>query len=159
MSARPEASPRSLHENEVRWSGRRTREGHEGAASGARFGEAAGADHGRAAAQPQALSRYHSRTGPRPPGRLLSRCADGVPTLMFRAANQRGNQILDAAITVTLARQAVTSEGIAMRRFEELPLMRSRTSLFALSWTVMHRIDENSPLSGIVWEDWCDRQM
>ena len=27
---------------------------------------------------------------------------DGVPTLMFRAANQRGNQIFDAAISVTL---------------------------------------------------------
>ena len=34
---------------------------------------------------------------------------DGVPTLMFRAANQRGNQILDAAIKVTLAHQATTA--------------------------------------------------
>src|SRR4051812_43923221 len=84
---------------------------------------------------------------------------DGVPTLMFRAANQRGNQILDAAITVTLARQGMTSEGLAMRRFEELKLMRSRTSLFALSWTVMHRIDEQSPLSAASWDEWCDRQM
>jgi inward rectifier potassium channel len=84
---------------------------------------------------------------------------DGVPTLMFRAANQRGNQILDAAITVTLAGQGMTSEGLAMRRFEELKLMRSRTSLFALSWTVMHRIDEQSPLSAASWDEWCDRQM
>src|SRR5436305_4556257 len=84
---------------------------------------------------------------------------DGVPTLMFRAANQRGSQILDAAITVTLAREGMTSEGLAMRRFEELKLMRSRTSLFALSWTVMHRIDEQSPLSAASWDEWCDRQM
>ncbi len=70
---------------------------------------------------------------------------DGAPTLMFRAANQRGNQILDANVTVSLARQIVTREGIAMRRFEELKLVRSRTPLFALSWTVMHRIDETSP--------------
>ena len=35
-----------------------------------------------------------------------------------------------------------------MRRFEELKLVRSRTPLFALSWTVMHRIDETSPLYG-----------
>jgi inward rectifier potassium channel len=73
---------------------------------------------------------------------------DGVPTLMFRAANQRGNQILNAAISVSFARQSVSKEGIAMRRFEELKLVRARSPLFALSWTVMHRIDESSPLHG-----------
>jgi len=73
---------------------------------------------------------------------------DGVATLMFRAANQRGNQILDANIVVTFARQEATREGITMRRFYELSLVRSRSSLFALSWTVMHRIDEASPLYG-----------
>jgi inward rectifier potassium channel len=84
---------------------------------------------------------------------------DGVPTLMFRVANQRGNQILDAAITVTLAHQAVTSEGITMRRFQELELVRSRTSLFTLSWTVMHSIDERSPLQGLSAEHFYERQM
>jgi inward rectifier potassium channel len=84
---------------------------------------------------------------------------DGVPTLMFRAANQRGNQVLDASITVTLARQMTTREGITMRRFEELTLMRSRTSLFALSWTIMHRIDETSPLFGLNLDDMRARQM
>jgi inward rectifier potassium channel len=80
---------------------------------------------------------------------------DGVPTLMFRAANQRGNQILDAAITLTVARNQTTKEGLRMRRFEELKPVRERTSLFALSWTVMHRIDETSPLYGIT-PDMCD---
>lgn len=84
---------------------------------------------------------------------------DGTPTLMFRAANQRGNQVLDASVTVTLARQMTTREGIVMRRFEELPLMRSRTSLFALSWTVMHRIDATSPLNGLSLEDLQAAQM
>jgi inward rectifier potassium channel len=83
---------------------------------------------------------------------------DGVPTLMFRAANQRGNQILDAAISVTLAYQSVSTEGVAMRRFQELKLVRSRTSLFTLSWTVMHPLDETSPLRGLTADDLCDRQ-
>ncbi|HUJ45786.1 MAG TPA: hypothetical protein VLV55_01535, partial [Rhizomicrobium sp.] len=61
--------------------------------------------------------------------------------------------------TVTLARQMITSEGIVMRRFEELKLMRSRTQLFALSWTIMHRIDETSPLYGVVTEDMVCREM
>jgi inward rectifier potassium channel len=84
---------------------------------------------------------------------------DGVPTLMFRAANQRGNQILDAAITVTLAYQSLTQEGIAMRRFQELKLVRARTSLFTLSWTVMHPIDDASPLQRCSLEEFRDRQM
>jgi inward rectifier potassium channel len=71
---------------------------------------------------------------------------DGVPTLMFRVANQRGNQILEATVSLTLARQVTTREGYVMRRFEELALVRARTPLFVLSWTVMHPIDQASPL-------------
>ncbi len=94
----------------------------------------------------------------RPTARVLfSRAAlitpfEGVPTLMFRAANQRGNQILEAEVNVTLARQVMTREGHAMRRFDELKLTRARTPLFALSWTVMHMIDETSPLAGATRE-------
>jgi inward rectifier potassium channel len=84
---------------------------------------------------------------------------DGVPTLMFRTANQRGNQILDAAITLSVARQQTSKEGITMRRFEELKPVRERTSLFALSWTVMHRIDETSPLFGLTPDSCYDNQL
>ncbi|HVP83589.1 MAG TPA: ion channel [Rhizomicrobium sp.] len=84
---------------------------------------------------------------------------DGVPTLMLRAANQRGNQILEAEITITLARTAVTREGLVMRRFQDLEPVRKRTSLFALSWTIMHRIDETSPLYGLSLDDLKDAQM
>jgi inward rectifier potassium channel len=84
---------------------------------------------------------------------------DGVPTLMFRTANQRGNQVLDASISVTLARQHTSKEGIVMRRFEELKLVRSRTALFSLSWTIMHVIDETSPLHGLTEQDLIDRQI
>jgi len=83
---------------------------------------------------------------------------DGVPTLMFRAANQRGNQILNAEISVSLARQSTTREGIAMRRFEELKLVRARTPLFGLSWTVMHAIDKTSPLHEATAESLFDAQ-
>ena len=46
-----------------------------------------------------------------------------------------------------------------MRRFEELKLVRARTSLFALSWTIMHRIDETSPLYGMSDDEMSDKQM
>ena len=78
---------------------------------------------------------------------------------MFRTANQRGEAILDAAVIVTLARQHTTVEGVTMRRFQELKLLRSNTALFALSWTVMHPIDQDSPLYGLSPEDMMERDM
>jgi len=84
---------------------------------------------------------------------------DGVPTLMFRTANQRGNQVLDASIAVSFARRVISREGIVMRRFEDLQLLRGRTSLFALSWTIMHRIDDSSPLKGMSLDDMVAQQV
>jgi inward rectifier potassium channel len=71
---------------------------------------------------------------------------DGTPSLMFRAANLRTNHILEAEVQLSLARDSVTTEGISFRRFEELKVARSRSPLFALSWTIRHPIDEHSPL-------------
>ncbi len=73
---------------------------------------------------------------------------NGIPTLMFRAANQRSNQILEAQVTLSLVRNETTLEGEFIRRFYELPLVRSQTPIFALTWTIMHPITEQSPL----WE-------
>ena len=80
---------------------------------------------------------------------LFSRVAiitkyNGIPTFMFRAANQRKNLILAAQIRVTLVRNEISKEGYLMRRFYDLPLVRNESPVFALSWVVMHTIDENS---------------
>jgi inward rectifier potassium channel len=77
---------------------------------------------------------------------------DGVPTLMFRAANQRRNQILEAQMRVRLMRDEVSIEGQFMRRVYDLKLIRSQNPMFSLSWTAMHPIDEQSPLYGITPE-------
>ena len=73
---------------------------------------------------------------------------DGVLSLMFRAANQRRNEILEAQVSVSLLRDEVSGEGVQMRRFHDMAVARSRTPMFALSWTVIHPIDEQSPLFG-----------
>src|SRR6185437_13645210 len=73
---------------------------------------------------------------------------DGVPTLMFRAANRRRNQILEAQVNVSVLRDEITAEGKEMRRFHDLALARARTPIFSLSWTVMHPILAGSPLFG-----------
>lgn len=77
---------------------------------------------------------------------------EGVPTLMFRCANERANQILEAEVRLTLVRNEVSSDGLQMRRLRDLQLIRSQTSIFSLSWTVMHHIDESSPLYGMTHE-------
>jgi inward rectifier potassium channel len=71
---------------------------------------------------------------------------EGAPTLMFRVANQRRNRIQEARIRVDLVRDEMTAEGITMRRFYELPLIRARNPVFAFTWMVMHRLPDDSPL-------------
>jgi inward rectifier potassium channel len=73
---------------------------------------------------------------------------EGQPTLIFRAANRRRNLVVEAEVSVNLLRDLTTLEGASMRRFDELKMVRARTPLFFLTWTVMHRIDESSPLWG-----------
>ncbi|MBD2772996.1 ion channel [Iningainema tapete] len=88
---------------------------------------------------------------------LFSRVAvitpyNGMPTLMFRVGNERENWILEAQLNVTLVRSEITLEKEAMRRFFDLQLVRKHSPLFALTWTVMHTIDESSPLYGLTPE-------
>lgn len=73
----------------------------------------------------------------------------GLPTLMFRVANQRGNQILEAHIQVTLLCNEQSPENHTMRRFRGLTLLRENTPSFSYSWTVMHPITTTSPLFGL----------
>ena len=73
---------------------------------------------------------------------------EGVPTLMFRTANQRRNQILEAQLRVSLMRDEISAEGLFIRRLHELELIRNWTPSFSLSWLVLHPIDESSPLYG-----------
>jgi len=90
----------------------------------------------------------------RPTARVLfSRVAviaphNGVPTLSFRAANLRHNQILQAEVGVVLLRDEETQEGETIRRFYDLKLARHRSPVFAMTFTVMHAIDDDSPLHG-----------
>ena len=71
---------------------------------------------------------------------------DGQRSLMIRLANARMNEITVAQARVWMLMTYATAEGAQFRRFEELTLLRKESPLFTLSWTVIHPIDENSPL-------------
>jgi inward rectifier potassium channel len=71
---------------------------------------------------------------------------DGKPTLMLRLANERHNIISNATAKLWLFKNIVSMEGETLRRFYELPLTQSQNPGLALSWTLYHVLDENSPL-------------
>lgn len=72
----------------------------------------------------------------------------GVPTLMFRVANQRNNRIIEAHLEISILKNEISPEGHSLRRLSDLQLLRSRSPSFQLTWLVMHRIDEASPFFG-----------
>jgi inward rectifier potassium channel len=77
---------------------------------------------------------------------------EGSPHLKIRMANQRTNRIVDVNVTLFLLRTGMTKEGFSIRRFYDLPLVRSHVPLLQITWTALHPIDENSPLYGITQE-------
>ena len=95
----------------------------------------------------------------RPTARIMfSRVAvvhpyNGTPTLSIRIANQRQNQLLAAEVSITLLRDEVSAEGELRRRFYDLALLRDRSPVFALTFTVMHPIAADSPLHGMTHEE------
>ena len=59
--------------------------------------------------------------------------------LMFKMANQRSSKLIEAEVTMV-----VNYMKKGQRRYQNLPLQLDRISFFALTWTVVHPIDENS---------------
>jgi len=73
---------------------------------------------------------------------------EGVPTLMFRVGNERGNQIVDAQMRVVYYRTERMRDGRMYYHPFDLALVRDRTLSLTRSWNVLHVIDDTSPLRG-----------
>src|SRR3989338_6369241 len=71
------------------------------------------------------------------------------PCLVFRVANERLNKIVEARMTLMLTKNVTSPEGETSRKFYNMKLESDYSPLFALSWTIRHFIDENSPLYGM----------
>ncbi len=72
--------------------------------------------------------------------------------LMFRLVNMRSSQLIEVAAQVSLTR-FTEENGQIVRRFEPLKLEREKVTFFPLGWTVVHQIDEASPLNNLTAED------
>ena len=74
---------------------------------------------------------------------------NGRPTLMIRIANGRPGMLVDAHAEIGALIGEYTQEGQFFRRIHDMKLSRGRLHMFPLTWTLMHEIDEASPLHGL----------
>lgn len=73
---------------------------------------------------------------------------NGKPTLMLRIGNGRAGILADAAAKLNVLLSRPGADGKPLRQAQELRLERAHLPLFPLSWTLMHVLDERSPLRG-----------
>jgi len=70
----------------------------------------------------------------------------GKTALMFRIVNKKRNEIVEMEAKVLLARRKRGGQ-VTDRDFIPLKLERERVVFFPLAWTIVHPIDETSPLN------------
>jgi inward rectifier potassium channel len=68
--------------------------------------------------------------------------------ILARAANGRQNMIAEARGRMRMMRVETSVEGYRLRKLYDLTLVREQHPAFLFSWTLMHIIDETSPLFG-----------
>ncbi len=75
----------------------------------------------------------------------------GITAFMFRIVNRRSNELvqLEAKVMLTRRKRGVDGE----REFLQLKLERDTVIFFPLTWTIVHPIDEKSPLHGMTERD------
>lgn len=76
----------------------------------------------------------------------------GITAFEFRITNGRSNQIIEMEAQVVFTRFEDVG-GMRSRRYYGLELERNKVGFLPLSWTVVHPIDEASPLYGLTDED------
>ena len=73
-------------------------------------------------------------------------------SLQFRVVNRRQNSLMELEARVMLMTVEM-QDGVGKRRYQLLRLEREKVIFFPLTWTVVHPIDENSPLFGFTADD------
>jgi inward rectifier potassium channel len=83
---------------------------------------------------------------------LVAPYRDNGKGLMFRLTNLRRNTLIDLQMEVIFSYNEDV-DGKKIRRFLSLELERKRVSILTLSWTVVHPLDNDSPLKDITPEE------
>jgi inward rectifier potassium channel len=77
----------------------------------------------------------------------------GKTGFMFRITNARSNQLMELEAKVQFTRL----DG-AGRRYTQIKLERTKVVFFPMSWTIVHPIDETSPMWGLTHQDLVDSE-
>lgn len=83
---------------------------------------------------------------------LISPYKEDGKGLMFRISNLRRNVLIDLHVEVIFSYNEIIN-GQATRKFFPLELERSEVSILTLNWTIVHPLDENSPLADATPEE------
>ncbi|HZV71111.1 MAG TPA: ion channel [Saprospiraceae bacterium] len=78
--------------------------------------------------------------------------------LMFRIANERNHNLTELEARV-LMNIIVDDNGTPTRRYQNLEIENAKITYFPLNWTIVHYIDDKSPLYGWITEDYISSQM
>lgn len=73
--------------------------------------------------------------------------------LMFRVAHTKKHVLNNVEVQVVASMNVTDDTGKTLRRFFTLSLELSKINFLSLTWTIVHPIDENSPLAGMTAED------
>ncbi|MBL6445614.1 potassium transporter [Fulvivirga sp. 29W222] len=86
---------------------------------------------------------------------LIAPYKDGLNSLQFRIANMRNSNLMEMEATVMLVTVERHKDGksILKRSYINLDLERNSILYFPLNWTVVHVIDEKSPLANKTKEE------
>lgn len=79
---------------------------------------------------------------------------EGITGLMFRVANSKQNELIEVEASVVLSYNDPQTN---KREFESLPLEINKINFLTLSWTIVHPIDEKSPIYNATVEDLIER--
>ncbi|RME97477.1 MAG: transporter [Bacteroidetes bacterium] len=78
-------------------------------------------------------------------------------SFQFRIANLRDSKIINLRASAILS-WVEERAGMPLRRFFNLPLERDQVNVLPLSWTIVHIIDDESPIKGWEPKDFTARQ-
>jgi inward rectifier potassium channel len=76
----------------------------------------------------------------------------GMNGLMVRIANKRKNELIEVEAQMLMSHVEIDA-GREVRRFEFLRLELKRINVLSMTWTIVHPIDDTSPMHGMKPED------
>lgn len=74
---------------------------------------------------------------------------NGTPSVMFKIVNQRNSTLLNAHVKVMLIMDSPDDPDGNRKEYHRLPLEFDTIHFFPLTWTIVHEINEESPLYSV----------